>query len=66
MLNHEFYTNCKYNKTIAATDMIIKAEKPRILENLLLVKFPITFLLLDICKIIAIKTGAVIPYKMAV
>jgi hypothetical protein len=29
-------------------------------------KLPIIFLLLAICRIMAIKTGAVIPYKMAV
>jgi hypothetical protein len=39
---------------------------PRILDILLLVNSPIIFLLLEMCKMIAIKTGAVMPYKMEV
>jgi hypothetical protein len=45
--------------------MSMSAKPPKIFDFLELVKLPITFLLLQMCNIIAISTGAVTPYKIA-
>ena len=51
---------------IAAAVIKSKVSPPKKFDNLLFVNSFITFLLLPICIITAIKTGAVIPYKIAV
>ena len=51
---------------MAAADIKINVMNPRILESLELVWTPITFLLLPIWRMMAMSTGAVRPYSMAV
>lgn len=46
--------------------MSTKANAPSTLENLPLVLMPMIFLLLLMCSITPIKTGAIMPYKKVV
>jgi hypothetical protein len=56
----------KYSNTIDAAVIIINAINPAILMMVVLVNSPIILLLFEMCSMIAIKTGAVQPYKIAV
>jgi hypothetical protein len=58
--------NCKYNKRIAAALIMRRATNPNTFEVLLFTCSPIISLLLEMCNMIAMSTGAVIPYKIAV
>ena len=58
------YTKNQIN-AIAAASIRMSVAKPRMLDKCLLVYLPMIVLLLQMCKIMAIITGAVMPYKTA-
>ncbi len=55
----------RYTSTPAATLINTKAANPSTFEIQPFVNFPMIFLLLEICRLMAINTGAVSPYRMA-
>ena len=59
------FTSSRYSKATEAVVMITKVISPIILVNLELVNWPMMLLLLQMCKMIPINTGAVNPYKIA-
>ena len=50
---------------MAEASIRISVEKPSELDKRLFVCLPMIFLLLQMCRIMAISTGAVIPYNTA-
>ena len=58
------YTKNQIN-TAAAADIRMSAAKPRMFDRRLLANLPMMVLLLQICSIMPIITGAVMPYKTA-
>ena len=57
---------CRYSKTIADAVINNRAIPPRIFDHFPFVFSPITFLLFEMCSTIAVITGAVNPYNIAV